>query len=119
MAYVSLDELKYILEVTDEQLSQKCSDDHLQRLARRMDDWRAFATALELFRWQIREIETDSHSEFLEKSIQVLQYWKQNVTNIATYFHLAKVCLREGNSRLAGEVCKLSKGEYHIFWFSS
>lgn len=111
MAYVSLGELKHILNVTDDQLDQKCTDNHLQRIAQQMDNWRSYATALEILDWQIQEIETDSKSDFFGKSIRVLRYWKENTKNTATYFDLASMCLREGNARLAGEACKLSKGE--------
>ena len=109
MAQASIDKLKEDTGVTEEQLSRQISDDSLIEIARRMSNWRGYATVLKLEPGRIQHIINQSEDAYWLKAHEVLKAWKAANVFEATYRNLVRVALGENDSAFAKAICQESK----------
>ena len=99
-------------KITEEQLEDECSDQHLEILSRSdkfVTGWKDWAKPLGLSDKQIKDIDGMS-LDGAGKAQKALSIWQDVHDFMATYKKLAETFLGGGNARLAGEVCKLLNG---------
>ena len=95
-------------KITEEQLEEECSDEHLETLSKKFV-WKDWADQLGLSDKQIQDIDGMSLDES-GKAQKALSKWQDINAFLATYENLVETFLGGGNAKLAGEVCKLLKG---------
>ena len=101
--------IKYF-KITEEQLEEECSDEHLETLSQsKRFVWKDWADQLGLSDEQIKDIDGMS-LDGSGKAQTALSIWQDINGFLATYEKLAETFLGGGNAKLAGEVCKLLKG---------
>ena len=100
-------------EIKEAQLKNEFSNIHLASLARSGNfQWRKWAGQFRLSDQQIKDIdsEVDVCLDGVEKAQKALNMWHDRLGFTATYRKLVEIFLKNGNAKLAGEVCELLKG---------
>ena len=90
-------------------LDQRCSEEHLRKIAKKISNWEQFAKPLGLSEQDIQEIRTDNNLDYEMKALRVLEKWMKFYSFTATYANLMCICLEQRDAVLAEEVCKLLK----------
>ena len=103
MSGVTLDELLKHVGLTDKQLDETCTHEHLRDIALFLTSWRTLAPQLELSS-EVEAIEKDAHSE-KERMQKFLEAWKAKFAFKATYRVLVEALLKIGSADQAQQVC--------------
>ena len=101
----TLEEVVKKVGISQDQLDQTCSDEHLKSISLFLD-WRNVAPHLGLSRIDIKDTESENRTES-ERRLEVLQKWKTKYGFKATLKSLVMVLLTVGNAHDAEEVCRL------------
>ena len=104
MSGVTLDELLKHVGLTDEQLDETCTHEHLRGIALFLMSWRTLAPQLELSS-KVDAIEKDAHSEE-ERKQKFFEAWKAKFAFKATYRVLVEALLKIGSADQAEQVCR-------------
>ena len=114
---IPIDELKAKSGVSDSQLDQKCSVEHLNKVALyvKNDMYSNFADSFNLPKDLKSDIDNNPDKSFHEKIEAVFQWWSNNVEN-ATYRKFLQICSDLSEEDIAIRMYKLcSKGKIFIF----
>ena len=106
---VSLEDLKQHVKVSDEQLDQQCSDEHIREIALNMPSWELYAPYLGLTTVEVDGIADDAR-RYEQRTLKTLEKWKTKLVFKATYRSFINVCLKLKNADLAEKVCRYAKG---------
>lgn len=106
---LQISDLTKHFKITEEQLEDECSDQHLRTLSQsKWFIWRHWAKQLGLSDTQIEDIKSMPLEE-TGKAQKALSLWQDINAFLATYENLVEIFLGGGNAKLAGEVCELLK----------
>ena len=103
---IKIDDLKKEINVTDSQLDQKCSNEHLKDVARDVKNYTEFATEFEIPKGDLAEIEHDPNMTFTLKTEKVFLLWNQNYAN-TSYKKFVEICIKLFKGDIAKKMCKL------------
>ncbi len=92
MPIITLDSLKRDFKLSDDQLKQKCSKQHLEIVAPDVENYLEFASRLNLRKGDLKEIKTDVDLTYIQKTKAVLLWWNKNCDD-ATYKIFIETCL--------------------------
>ena len=102
---VTLSELLGYVGIPASVLTQRCSDQHLQEIARRVKNWEPYAPCLGLGANDIEDLKDEFRKPEL-RSFNAFQRWKEKAAFKATYLYLVEsVFLKCGNATMAEFVC--------------
>ena len=104
MSGVTLAELLKEVGLTNEQLDETCTHEHLRDIALFLTSWRTLAPQLELSS-EVEAIEKDAHSE-KERMQKFLEAWKAKFAFKAKYRVLVEALLKIGSADQAEKVCR-------------
>ena len=106
---ITLDRLKELTGVTNEQLDKECEEIHLEQLAQSIVEYRKYGSRLGLTRADIREIEQQPALVFSmkDKTAAVFKEWHRRSPSHATYRALVEVALKLEDGSSAIKICKL------------
>ena len=104
------------IEIDPKELDQPCSEDLLITIARLLPNWMEYAGPLKMTPQEINGINTDLDLTYAMKSYRLLQTWyhKNAYTERCHYRVLVEASCDLGYANVAGEICKLVKGEYYL-----
>ena len=109
MESMTIEELTEHVRIATSVLDQRCSEDHLRKIAKKISNWEQYAKPLGLSDQDIQEIRTDNNLDYEMKTLRVLEKWTKFYGFKATYKNLVRICLEQRDAVLAEEVCKLLK----------
>ncbi len=105
---ITVESLKKETGVTDHQLNQSCTEEHLKKIAPHVENYTKFASKLNLPKGVQAGIRVDLNSSYIQRTEAVFLWWCRNIQN-ATYLSFVQVCLdptvSEGD--VARKMCKL------------
>ena len=105
MAVVTISELVEAVGISETNLRERCTDEHLNIVARFLD-WRSTAPYLGLSETEIEDIEDEDRRNEVRRR-KTLQIWKRKHCFKATYRRLVEVFLCLGRADHAEELCRL------------
>ena len=105
MAGVTVSELVEAVGISEASLRERCTDEHLNIVARFLD-WRTAAPRLGLSENEIEDIEDEDRRNEARRR-KTLQIWKRKHCFKATYRRLVEVFLCLGRADHAEELCRL------------
>ena len=111
MEPMTIEKLTEHVGIATSVLDQRCSEEHLRKIAKRISNWEQYAKPLGLSEQDIQEIRTDNNLDYEMKALRVLEKWTKFYSFIATYKNLVRICLEQRDAVLAEEVCKLVRME--------
>ena len=106
---MSVEELTEHVGIDTSTLDQRCSEEHLRRIAKKISNWEQYAKPLGLSHQHIQDIKTDNNLEYGMKALRVLEKWKKRNAFKATYKNLICTFLDQDDAELAEHICKLLK----------
>ena len=106
---MSVEELTEHVGIVTSALDQRCSEEHLGKIAKKISNWEQYAKPLGLSDQHIRDIKTDNNLEYGMKALRVLEKWKKRNAFKATYKNLIRTFLDQNDAELAEQICKLLK----------
>lgn len=109
MSGITKADLMEYVKVTEDQLKQKCSDEHIREIALNLTSWELYAPYLGLSTAEIDGIKEDAHKHE-QRTLRTLQKWKSKAVFKATYGALVDVCIKLRNAELAEKICQYAKG---------
>ena len=109
MESMTIEELTEHVGIATSVLDQRCSEDHLRKIAKKISNWEQYAKPLGLSDQDMQEIRTDNNLDYEMKTHRVLEKWTMFYGFKATYKNLMHICLDQRDAVLAEEVCKLLK----------
>ena len=102
---VTLSELLEHTGISEDTLRQRCSDEHLRDIAKKVDNWEVYAPYLGFESRDIEDLKEQFKRPELRSSNAFLK-WKERAAFKATYHYLVvNVFLKYGNGVLAEFVC--------------
>ena len=109
---MSAQALKYA--VTDQQLDEMISDDHINDVSLFLPKWAKVANQLKVDRLLIADIQKAHGSDTVKRNHRVLTAWKNAVGRQATYRKLVEALDKLKEVKSAKKVCELIRtyGEY-------
>lgn len=99
--------------VSESDLNQKCTREHLDIITKEVGNWLDYVYALGLSDQETNAIRTDSMLSYGAKSRRMLEVWHNKNGFEATYRRLTNVFLEGGNANIAEIVCKLVQGKHY------
>jgi len=93
--------------ISQEQLKQPVTDEHILEISLKMTKWEDWASALKLSETQIEDV--DNHRTMHRKRLAVLQVWQESLGSTATYEKLIYALLKFKMRKMAEFVCSLLK----------
>ena len=72
-------------------LDQPCSDPHLNKIAKAIDDWSGISSFLGLSAADKKEIQESNPHSVLAQKVQMMRRWKEKNGAKATYKHLCQI----------------------------
>ena len=93
--------------ISQEQLKQPVTDEHILEISLKMTKWEDWASALQLSETQIEDV--DDHRTMHRKRLAVLQVWQESLGSTATYKKLIDALLKFKMRKMAEFVCSLLK----------
>ena len=110
---VTADRIGKTIGINPRELDQPCSQDLLFTIARLLPNWMEYADPLKMTPQEINGINTDLDLTYAMKSYRLLQMWyrKNAYTERCHYRVLVEASGDLGYADVAGEICKLIKGE--------
>lgn len=106
MAGISLQDLKKVCHITEDQLDMKISDEHLREVSRIIDDHNTVGPELGLTPQEMAAINHDAKTMEHQK-MTMLTKWKQKFAWKATYKMLIEANLKCSRGEDAQKVCEL------------
>jgi len=94
--------------ISQEQLKQPVTDEHIREISLKMTKWEDWASALELTPTQIEDIDRENLTMHAKRSA-VLRVWKESFGSMATYEKLIDALLKLNLRKNAEFVCSLLK----------
>ena len=111
----TLEELMARLHLSQHQLDQKISEDHLMEVSMIIDDHQVLGPLLRLSEPAMATINPNLHITL--QRMKMLQMWSQKYDWRATYNEIIKVLLRLEKAHQAQRVCELlTKCKYYTAW---
>ena len=112
-ATTTADHIGTAIGIDPKQLDQPCSEDLLLTIARLLPNWMEYADHLKMTPQEINGINTDLDLAYAMKSCELLRMWyrKNAYTDQCHYRVLVEASCDLGYADIAGEICKLIKGE--------
>ena len=95
--------------VSESELKQKCTREHLDIITKEIGNWLDYVYPLGLSDQETNAIRTDSMLSYSAKSRRMLEVWHNKNGFEATYGQLANTFLQGGNANIAETVCRLVK----------
>ncbi len=109
---ITVNDLKVEIEVTDEQLRQKCAIEHLKDIAPDVENYTKFAKHYEIPKGELAGI-TDPLKDVVEKTEAVFLWWREFNPD-PTYLRFVNDCLKLREGNLARKMCSLCKSTLAI-----
>ncbi len=108
---ITVEDLKIETGVTDDQLNQKCTEEHLKKVASSVGNYTKFASGFHLPQGVKSRIRVDQSLSYNQKTEAVFLWWHENVKN-STYLIFVQVSLNPivSEKDVAREMCRLCAG---------
>ena len=110
MCTVNFSDLTHHVGVSEADLDQQCSREHLATIAKEIDNWLDYAYLLGLSDQDVNGIRADSMLSYGMQVQTTLGMWQKKNGFKATYRCLVEIFLNEKNVTVANVVCSLIKG---------
>ncbi len=106
MSIITLNSLKRDFKVSDDQLKQKCSKEHLEIVAPDVENYLEFASRFNLRKGESKEIKTYLDLTYTQKTKAVFLWWNKNCLD-ATHQKFIETCLDIPDGDAAKAMCRL------------
>lgn len=110
MCTASFTDLIQHVGVSEADLDQKCTREHLATIAKEIDNWVDYAYPLGLSDQDVNGIRADTMLSYGMQVQTTLCRWQKMNGFKATYGQLVKIFLKERNVTVAKSICNLVKG---------
>ncbi len=98
--------MKEEIGVTDYQLEEKCTPEHLKKIVKDVGNYSEFASKFGIPPGHLANITKDDHLNFLQKTEAIFLWWcENNLTPLYRVF--VQICIDLGKGDLARKMCKL------------